>query len=165
MALQVLFCWTLAGFSSFLILYTLDRTPSTGDQPVTRPLPTYRTTQTQNKRIQTSMPWVGFEPTIPVFERTKTVHESDRSATAIGCTSVIHELITGLNWLEGLADSTHKRMARWNYIHNWFASERRPYGRRPSMHQDKEASRKSIVDYYYYYYGKTMRGIPRQSTW
>jgi hypothetical protein len=28
------------------------------------------TTQTQNKRRQTSMPWVGFEPTIPVFEGT-----------------------------------------------------------------------------------------------
>jgi hypothetical protein len=27
----------------------------------------YRTTQTQNKRTQTSMPRVGFEPTIPVF--------------------------------------------------------------------------------------------------
>jgi hypothetical protein len=42
-----------------------------GDQPVARPLPTPRKTQTQNKHIQTSMPRVGFEPTIPVFERTK----------------------------------------------------------------------------------------------
>jgi hypothetical protein len=31
----------------------------------------HRTTQTQN--TQTSMPWVGFEPTIPVLERAKTV--------------------------------------------------------------------------------------------
>jgi hypothetical protein len=30
------------------------------------------------------MPWVGFEPTIPVFERAKTVHASDRAATVIG---------------------------------------------------------------------------------
>jgi hypothetical protein len=30
------------------------------------------------------MPQVGFEPTIPVFERTKTVHTSDRAATVIG---------------------------------------------------------------------------------
>jgi hypothetical protein len=28
----------------------------------------------QNKRAQTSMPRVGLEPTIPVFERAKTVH-------------------------------------------------------------------------------------------
>jgi hypothetical protein len=27
---------------------------------------------------------VGFEPTIPVFERTKTVHALDRVATVIG---------------------------------------------------------------------------------
>jgi hypothetical protein len=32
------------------------------------------TTQTQNKRTQTSMPHVGFEPTIPVFERAKTMN-------------------------------------------------------------------------------------------
>jgi hypothetical protein len=34
--------------------------------------------QTQKKRTQTSMPWVGFEPTIPVIERTKTFHALDR---------------------------------------------------------------------------------------
>jgi hypothetical protein len=38
----------------------------------------------QNKRTQKSMPWVGFEPMIPAFERTKTVHASDRAATVIG---------------------------------------------------------------------------------
>jgi hypothetical protein len=30
------------------------------------------------------MPQVGFEPTIPVFERAKTVHVLDLAATAIG---------------------------------------------------------------------------------
>jgi hypothetical protein len=30
------------------------------------------------------MPQVGFEPTIPVFERAKTVHALDRTATVIG---------------------------------------------------------------------------------
>jgi hypothetical protein len=40
----------LGRFFSILILYTVGRTPWTGDQPVARPLPTYRTTQTQNKR-------------------------------------------------------------------------------------------------------------------
>jgi hypothetical protein len=29
------------------------------------------------------MPWVEFEPTIPVFERTKTVHALDRAAAVI----------------------------------------------------------------------------------
>jgi hypothetical protein len=33
---------------SFLNLYTVDSTPWTGDQPVARPLPIHRTTQTQN---------------------------------------------------------------------------------------------------------------------
>jgi hypothetical protein len=33
---------------------------------------------------QTSIPWVGFEPTIPASERAKTVHALDSSATVIG---------------------------------------------------------------------------------
>jgi hypothetical protein len=36
-------------FFNFLILYTVGRTLWTGDQPVAMPLPTHRTTQTQNK--------------------------------------------------------------------------------------------------------------------
>jgi hypothetical protein len=42
------------------------------------------TTQTQNKRTQTSTPRVGFESMIPAFERAKTVHALDRLATVIG---------------------------------------------------------------------------------
>jgi hypothetical protein len=69
----------------FLNLHTVGRAPWTGDQPVARPLPTHWTTQTQNKRTQTSMHRVAFEPTIPVFERAKTVHVLDcRAATVIG---------------------------------------------------------------------------------
>jgi hypothetical protein len=30
------------------------------------------------------MPWVGFEPTIPAYERAKTVHTLDRSPTVTG---------------------------------------------------------------------------------
>jgi hypothetical protein len=70
-------------FFKLLILYTVGRTPCKGDQPVARPLPTHRKTQTQNKCIQTSIPWVGFENTIPAFERAKTVHTLDRAATVI----------------------------------------------------------------------------------
>jgi hypothetical protein len=40
--------------------------------------------QTQKKRTQTSMPQVGFERTIPAFERAKTVHALDHAATLIG---------------------------------------------------------------------------------
>jgi hypothetical protein len=35
------------------------------------------------------MPQVGFEPTIPAFQRMKTVHALDRAATVIG--SVVTE--------------------------------------------------------------------------
>jgi hypothetical protein len=44
----------------------------------------HRTTQTQNKRTQISMTWVGFELTIPLFERAKTCHVLDRAATVMG---------------------------------------------------------------------------------
>jgi hypothetical protein len=73
----------LGRFFTFLILYIVRRTPWTGDQPVARPLPTHSTIQTQSKRTQTSIPWVRFEPTIPGFERVKTVHALDRAATVI----------------------------------------------------------------------------------
>jgi hypothetical protein len=33
---------------------------------------------------QTSMPWVGFEPTVPASEREKRVHDFDRAATVTG---------------------------------------------------------------------------------
>jgi hypothetical protein len=84
-----LFVWLyspldLSCYFCFLILYTIGRTPWTGDQPVARLIPTHRTTQTQNKRRQTSMPRVGFESIIQVFERAKTVHALDRTATVIG---------------------------------------------------------------------------------
>jgi hypothetical protein len=71
----------------FLTLYTIGRTPLTGFQPVARPLSTHRTTWTQNKRTQTSMPRVGFESTTPVFERAKTVRALGRAATEICSTT------------------------------------------------------------------------------
>jgi hypothetical protein len=74
----------LGRFFSFLILYTVGRTPWTADQPVARPLPTHRTTKTQNELTQISISRVGFEPKTPVFERPKTVRALDRADTAIG---------------------------------------------------------------------------------
>jgi hypothetical protein len=70
---------------SFLI--HTGRTPWTGNQPVTRPL----TNTEQHKHrinIQTSMPRVGFEPTISAFERSKTVHVLEAATTVKGsCTN------------------------------------------------------------------------------
>jgi hypothetical protein len=53
----------------------------------------HRTTQTQNKRRQTSTPPVGFEPTTTVFERANTSHVLDRAATVTGvyCMLVLFE--------------------------------------------------------------------------
>jgi hypothetical protein len=75
----------LGRFFSFLIFYKVGRTPWMGCDPIARPLPTHRTTQIQNKRRQTCMPWVGFEPTIPALVRAKTIHALDHVATVIGC--------------------------------------------------------------------------------
>jgi hypothetical protein len=61
-----------------------------GDRPVVRPQPTHRTTQ--NKRTQTSMPRVGFEPTTPVFEQVKTVHAADRAATLMGNAGIVPQI-------------------------------------------------------------------------
>jgi hypothetical protein len=73
----------LCRFLSLLIIYTVGRVPRTGDKPVARPPPTHGMAQTQNKCTQTLMPQVGFEPTIPVFERAKTVHALYNGATMI----------------------------------------------------------------------------------
>jgi hypothetical protein len=35
------------------------------------------------------MPWVGFEPTIPAFQRAKTIHALDRAASVIGAKLII----------------------------------------------------------------------------
>jgi hypothetical protein len=56
--------WTLGAFSVYWSFYAVGGTPCTGDQPVARPLPAHRTTQTQIKRKQISMPQVGFEPSV-----------------------------------------------------------------------------------------------------
>jgi hypothetical protein len=64
--------------------FTDGRTPWTSDQPVARPLPKHRTTQTQNKRAKLSCPEWGLKPTIPASERAKTVHALDRAATVTG---------------------------------------------------------------------------------
>jgi hypothetical protein len=68
----------------FLNPYIVSRTPLTANQPVAKLLPKHRTTQTQTNRTQTYMPRVRFEPTIPAFDRAKSVHALDRADTVIG---------------------------------------------------------------------------------
>jgi hypothetical protein len=58
-----------------------------GDQPVARPLPTHRTTQTQNKHIQYKHPcleWDSNQRSQRSSEREKTIHALDPAATVIG---------------------------------------------------------------------------------
>jgi hypothetical protein len=52
-----------------ILLYIVGRSPWTRNEPVSRPLPTHRTTQTQITHAH--IPRVGFEPTILTFEREK----------------------------------------------------------------------------------------------
>jgi hypothetical protein len=70
-------------FFILLTFYTIGRTPWTNDQPIAKPLPTHRTAQTQNNCPKNSMSIVGFEPTIPVFERAKAVHDLNCAVTLI----------------------------------------------------------------------------------
>jgi hypothetical protein len=78
MALQP-FCWALASFFLSSLSYTL----SVGllGRAISVSQGVYLYTG-QHKR--TSMPRVGFEPTISVFERAKTVRVSDLTSTVIG---------------------------------------------------------------------------------
>jgi hypothetical protein len=64
--------WPLLYLSN--LFHAVGRTPWTSGKPIARPLPAHRTTQTQKKCTQTSMPRVGVKPTTPVFERAKTIH-------------------------------------------------------------------------------------------
>jgi hypothetical protein len=59
-----------------------------GDQPVTRPVAALRIIAHTD-----IMPRVGFEPTIPVLERAKTVRVLDRAATGIGVSNCSSRII------------------------------------------------------------------------
>jgi hypothetical protein len=93
--------WALASDFQFYDHFTDGRTPWTSDQLVARPLPRHRTTQVQNKHTyQTSMPYVGFEPTIQASKRAKTVHSLVRSATVTGrCEHVVSHIEGSDIWL------------------------------------------------------------------
>jgi hypothetical protein len=69
--------WNYRSYKQFVGLFGRVTSPSQGHY-------LHRTTQTQKKRGQTSIPRVGFEPTIPVFGQAKAFHNLDRAATVIG---------------------------------------------------------------------------------
>jgi hypothetical protein len=76
-------CWTLAAFS---ISWTFTQSVGLLIRGISPSQGRYLHTgqYKQNKRTQASMPQVGFEPTIPVFEWAKTFHYLDRTSTVIG---------------------------------------------------------------------------------
>jgi hypothetical protein len=61
------------------------------------------------------MPRVGFEPSIPVFERAKTVHALDRAATMIGNTNTTAPLLFLL--------SIHFLILRFSFQLRWGEGE------------------------------------------
>jgi hypothetical protein len=85
------------GFYFSLDLHTIGRTPWTSDRSIAKPLPKYRTTPQKNAHThthQTSMPEVGFEPTITASEIAKTVHalETRNNVHITMCLETIYEL-------------------------------------------------------------------------
>jgi hypothetical protein len=80
---STIFLLDLGHFFSFVILYTVGRTPWTGDRPVARPLPTRRITQTQNKHTH-RRPCLERDSN-PRSQRSKTVQAPDRASTVTCC--------------------------------------------------------------------------------
>jgi hypothetical protein len=60
------------------------------------------------------MPRVGFEHTILVFDRAKTVHVLDRSATVIGCEQVWFTEIKIICW--GQCETQIERTSQFYYL-------------------------------------------------
>jgi hypothetical protein len=82
---------------------TLGRTPL--DEWPARRRDLYLTTHNTHKR-QTSMPLVGFEPTIPASEQPQT-HALDHAATGIGQVSLT------------LINIEYKYQIQWQYVKGW----------------------------------------------
>jgi hypothetical protein len=113
------FSWTLTCSFIFLILYTVGRTSLGGISPSQcLYLHTEQHKYGIKHTIHTSMPWVGFEPTIPAFERAKAAYALDRAATVITsysfrCILFVQVYFTVLQ--EGRIDwfSEYRRVWRW----------------------------------------------------
>jgi hypothetical protein len=87
----------LGPYFSFLIFLHCRQDSLGGDQPSQgRYLHTGQ--HKQNEGTQTSTPQMGFEPTIPVFERAKTIHAVDLAAVVIGPYKITHKIVVLINF-------------------------------------------------------------------
>jgi hypothetical protein len=85
-------CWTLVAFSVSCSITQSVGLLGRGISP-SQGRYLHRTAQTENKSTQTSMSYVGFEPTIPMFELAKTVYPLDFPVTVTGfCTFKLREI-------------------------------------------------------------------------
>jgi hypothetical protein len=78
-------CWALASSSVSESFFT-QTVGLFGEWSARRKAATYTqgNINTEKRTYKHPCLWLGFEPTIPVFERAKTVHALDRTATVIG---------------------------------------------------------------------------------
>jgi hypothetical protein len=78
-------CWAFAAFSDSWSYTQSIGLIGRGISPLQASTYTQNNTNREWKhKIQTSMTWVGFEPTISAFERAKTVHDLDHAVIVIG---------------------------------------------------------------------------------
>jgi hypothetical protein len=66
------------------LFWAFGRTPWTGDQHDIRPLPTEGNTTQKNIDTHVCMPRAGFEPTIPLFGRSKQYVPLESASTGTG---------------------------------------------------------------------------------
>jgi hypothetical protein len=85
-------CWPCHGWPWPLSSFLRPLGGGRGGQPVLRPLPIHRATQTEQTRTDIRAP-SGTEPATPAFERTKTVRASDSAATTTNATTVTTYLL------------------------------------------------------------------------
>jgi hypothetical protein len=109
---STVFLLDLSHFFSFLILYTVGRTPWTGDQPVAMQLPTHRTTQTQNKRTHRHpcLEWDWNPWSVRSSKRRQFMPETARPlGSALGNPKVIKKLIPNIvrQWTPSSVNPMH----------------------------------------------------------
>jgi hypothetical protein len=119
--------WSLLQFRN--LFYTDGRTPWTNDQLVARTLTwTQDNTNTEQTHTQTSIAWVGFEPTIPVFERAKTVLALGREhtkKTGDAVSSICAVPFSNMCWTQANNNSRKLRLLCACQF-SWCAFARRP---------------------------------------
>jgi hypothetical protein len=95
-------------FFSFLILYRGGRTTLVGDQLIGRMLPIDRTTHADQTHTDIMLR-VGFEPMIPVFDLSETVHALDPSVVSLAAI-----LNTAPEYKTSIHKGEHQKILTWN---------------------------------------------------